>query len=405
MTLDAREALTTVPRQRLAPGEHGKITCVRRGGKHYATTYLRLNTGKRVEREASGKSAEDARRNLTARIVAELAAGTGAGVVNGKTTLDDLFETWVADKVAQGSLSPQSEMQYRRVWRGHGSEHLGALRIAELTTSRADGHLKTMPPRQSSLLRTILVGMFSMAVRFDMLHHNPIREAQSAPRGERKPVRALTAVELEQVRQAVKAYVTPSGRSGPPRGVMLPAFVELLAATGARPGEVLAIRWQDVDLLDDTPSVTVNGTVMDHDRVPDKPIHRQDFRKGGAPPITVLLPEFGVEALTALVGDTVSTTSSATVLTNRDGGLVSLSNIRSALREALAPHDDLRWITPHSFRRSVATVVRDGLGIEAAQQQLGHSEMATTEQHYAQRRTTGPDARAVLEEWAGRAKK
>lgn len=115
------------------------------------------------------------------------------------------------------------------------------------------------------------------------------------------------------------------------------------------------------------------------------------------PPITVLLPKFGVEALTALVGDTMSTAPEATVLTNRDGGLVSLSNIRSALREALAPHEDLRWMTPHSFRRSVATVV----GIEAAQQHLGHSEMATTEQHYAQRRTTGPDARAVLDKWAG----
>lgn len=122
---------------------------------------------------------------------------------------------------------------------------------------------------------------------------------------------------------------------------------------------------------------------------------------GCVPAITVLLPKFGVEVLTALVGDTVSSTPSATVLTNRAGGLVSLSNIRSALREALAQYEDLRWVTPHSFRRSLATAVRDGLGIEAAQQQLGHAEMATTEQHYAQRRTTGPDAREVLDKWAG----
>ncbi|TDZ82020.1 site-specific tyrosine recombinase XerC [Mycobacteroides salmoniphilum] len=200
---------------------------------------------------------------------------------------------------------------------------------------------------------------------------------------------------------------------------MLAAFVELLAATGARPGEVLAIRWCEVDLLGDPPTVTVNGTVMDHDRVPCRPIHRQDFRKGNAPPITVLLPKFGVEVLTALVSVTVDVTPDATVLTNRGGGLVSLSNIRSALREALTPHEALRWVTPHSFRRSVATAVREGLGIEAAQQQLGHAEMATTEQHYAeqhyaeqhyaeqhyaQRRTTGPDARAVLDKWAGQGK-
>ncbi|TDZ82019.1 hypothetical protein DE4585_02547 [Mycobacteroides salmoniphilum] len=147
-----------------------------------ATTYLRLHTGKRVEREAAGKSAEDARRNLTTRIAAELATGNGTGSVNGRTTLDELFEVWVTDKVEQGALRPQSEAQYRRVWRGHGSEQVGTLSITELVTSAADAHLKTLPVRQSALLRTMLVGMFSMAVRFDVVRVNPIREAQAAPR-------------------------------------------------------------------------------------------------------------------------------------------------------------------------------------------------------------------------------
>lgn len=114
-----------------------------------------------------------------------------------------------------------------------------------------------------------------------------------------------------------------------------------------------------------------------------------------------MLPKFGVKILTALVGDSASTAPDATALTNRDGGLVALSNIRSGLREALAPHEHLRWITPHSFRRSVGTVVRDELGVEAAQQQLGHRRLATTERHYVQRRNTGPDARAALNKWSG----
>lgn len=96
---------------------------------------------------------------------------------------------------------------------------------------------------------------------------------------------------------------------------------------------------------------------------------------------------------------------SGTVLKNRDGGLVSLSNIRSSLREALEPYPDLKWVTPHSFRRSVGTVVRDGLGIDAAQQQLGHLQRETTERHYAQWRNVGPDVRAALDEWAGKGNK
>lgn len=86
--------------------------------------------------------------------------------------------------------------------------------------------------------------------------------------------------------------------------------------------------------------------------------------------------------------------------TNRNGGLLSLSNIRSSLREALAEHRHLRWVTPKSFRKTTATVVRDGMGIEAAQRQLSHKQLATTEAHYLQRVTSGPDTRAVLDKWA-----
>lgn len=58
---------------------------------------------------------------------------------------------------------------------------------------------------------------------------------------------------------------------------------------------------------------------------------------------------------------------------------MSLANLRRALRTALP--DELRWITPHSFRRTVATVVRDDLGPALAQQQLSHSKLAMTEAH------------------------
>ena len=70
-----------------------------------------------------------------------------------------------------------------------------------------------------------------------------------------------------------------------------------------------------------------------------------------------MLPEFAVDALVSLVGES----------------------------------EPLAWVTPHSFRRTVATVVRDGLGVELAQQQLSHPKLSTTEAHYLQRHTRGPD--------------
>jgi integrase len=169
------------------------------------------------------------------------------------------------------------------------------------------------------------------------------------------------------------------------------------AATGGRPNEVLALRWSDVRINEDPPTVTIAGTLIDHSRIVGKPLHRQDVRKAGAPPHTVALPRFGVDALLALVCD--GDGADGPVFANREGGWISLANVRRSLRAALPEH--LTWVTPHSFRRSVATVVRDTHGVEAAQQQLSHAKLATTEAHYLQRRTHGPDTRAALEQWSG----
>jgi integrase len=386
-----------MPRQRMAPGEHGKIAERELSGIFYATTYVRLYSGKLREREArSTKSAEDARRTLKRRIAAELAVGEPTGVISHRTTLSELFQVWIPAKIAEDRIGERTTTLYRDTWRLYGEQQIGALRITELTTSRADGHLKALPSSSAIYMRIILSGMYSLATRFDVVKHNPMRETKTA-KVERKRARALTAMEFEQVRQAVKTFCERKG-PGPRRGLMLPAFVELLAATGARPGEVLAIRWSDVDLLGPSPTVTVSGTVVDAGRVAGKPLHRQDTRKGGAPHHTVSLPAFGVRVLADLYA---VTGPDGQVLANRDGGLVALTNIRSSLREALTGHEHLKWVTPHSFRRTVATVVRDGLGVEAAQRQLSHAQLATTESHYVQRVTAGPDARAVLEQWAG----
>jgi hypothetical protein len=48
----------------------------------------------------------------------------------------------------------------------------------------------------------------------------------------------------------------------------------------------------------------------------------------------------------------------------------------------------------------VATVVNDSLGPAAAQRQLDHRKLDTTETHYIVRPSIGPDARDVLDRFA-----
>jgi integrase len=387
-----------MPRQRMLPGGHGRITEWSSGGRFFAATYVRDSDGRRrrVER-SSDKSIEDARRILQRHLVNRRAPLSGQ-LVTARTTLGELFEMWLQAKELEDGIKPQTVGQYRQVWAKHGAGQIGALRINELPTSRANAHVQAVAvgtPSQASYLRIILRGMFSLAVRFDVLAVNPIMETKTA-KLQRKPARAMTPLEFEQVRAAVKAYTTREGHGGPKPGRLLPTFVEVLAATGARPSEVLALRWSDVDLLADPPTVTISGTLVDHQRVAGKPLHRQETRKAGAPAHTVLLPRFGVEAFTELLGETGP---AGPVFASRTGGWMSLANLRRALRAALPEH--LGWVTPHSFRRTVASVVRDDHGPALAQRQLSHAKLATTEAHYLQRHTHGPDVRITLDRFAG----
>ena len=110
-----------------------------------------------------------------------------------------------------------------------------------MATSRANARLQEMgSTTQAKRLRMILSGMCGLAVRYDVLAVNPIREAR-AVKTVRKAARAATSAEFERVRAAVRSYATRVG-PGPKPGRLLPAFIELLAATGCRPNEVLALR-------------------------------------------------------------------------------------------------------------------------------------------------------------------
>lgn len=383
-----------MPRERLQPGEIGRISERHRDGMYFASCYVRDSDGvrRRVER-SSGKSAEDARRILQRHLKARRTP-VRVGVVNDKTTLSDLFELWVVTKAAEDGLSPQTVDQYRHVWAKHGAGRLGALRVREVDTYLVHQHLQGMGATvQGKRLRMVLLGMFSIAVRFGAVSGNPVTEARPV-RTVRKEPRAISADELTRVRDAVQAYADREG-PGPRPGRLLPGFVDVLVATGARPNEVLATRWCDVALDADPSTLTITGTLIDHGRVEGKPLHRQEKRKGGAPEHTVLLPKFGVDRLRSMSEDRAPDDP---VFANRDGGWMSLANMRRALRTALP--EDLGWVTPHSFRRTVATAVRDALGPDKAQQQLSHSKLSTTEAHYLQRHTHGPDVRGVLDAFA-----
>ena len=224
------------------------------------------------------------------------------------TELSALFKLWIESKSnpnVSGFVLPQSQATYREVWERYGAKQLGNLRVCDVDTPLLATHLGDVATRsapQAKQLRVVLSGMFTLATENGAVQVNPVRETRrpQKPRGHRSvAAKPLTVEEVRLLRSVIARYREADNRPGPKPGANLLAWLDPMAATGARPNEVLALHWQDVDLLADVPTVTISGTIVlpkDRGAAP----YRHDFRKDHAPDLTIALPSFAVETLTEM---------------------------------------------------------------------------------------------------------
>jgi len=174
---------------------------------------------------------------------------------------------------------------------------LGNLRIREASIGRLDKFLREVAkdrPAAAKNAKVALGLMFAPAVRRGALGTNPVRETGRL-RKPRRTVRALEAEHLEGVRSAIRQWQQPtSGKPGPRHTGDLADVVDLILATGVRIGEVLAVRWEGVDLGTEHPTVTICGTIV---FLKGKGFFRQEWTKPEAGYRTVVLPRFAVGML------------------------------------------------------------------------------------------------------------
>jgi hypothetical protein len=71
-------------------------------------------------------------------------------------------------------------------------------------------------------------------------------------------------------------------------------IIDLMLATGARIGEILAVRWVDVALDAARPTLTINGTIKTE---PGRGTYRKPSPKSDASVRTVVLPDFSIAVL------------------------------------------------------------------------------------------------------------
>src|SRR3546814_17609420 len=101
--------------------------------------------------------------------------------------------------------------------------------------------------------------MLSLAVRHDALVTNPVQQTSRLRREKAEP-RSLSASDLEAVRTALSSWADQS-RPGPKANSDMADKIDLMLDTGARIGEILALRWIDAHPDGDRHKFKISGPI------------------------------------------------------------------------------------------------------------------------------------------------
>ena len=74
----------------------------------------------------------------------------------------------------------------------------------------------------------------------------------------------------------------------------------------------------------------------------------------------------------------------ALIFASRNGTPLTTANVRRQLRKVLGDAG-IHGVSPHMFRRTVATVINDQASVNLAAELLGHTDPRVTIEHYIRR--------------------
>jgi integrase len=313
-----------------------------------------------------------------------------------ETRISTLGELWIEEITAEERITPQTIDRYQANLRTGILPALGSLRIREATVGRLDRVLRGIAKDHPSTARgakVVLGQMFAMAVRHGAIPTNPVRDT-SRLRKVKRTVVTLTDEHLQAVRHAIRDWQRPiPGKPGPRHTGDLADIVDLMLATGARIGEILALRWEDLDLAAPRPTLTICGTLV---FVKGKGFFRQPWTKSEAGYRTIVLPRFAVGMLLARKLVAADDPYDA-IFASRRGTWLSPNNVRRQWRQARTDAN-LAWVTPHTFRKTVATLIKEEADTTSAAAQLGHSSEDVTKTYYIAKPALAPDVSEILEQ-------
>lgn len=193
-------------------------------------------TGKRKFGSKTVRGTKEAAERELTRLLRTV--DTGEHVAPSRIKVGDWLEFWV--NATKAEVSPKTHERYAEIVRCYLKPALGSIalqRLAPADIQRAYNNFDRNPsPRTRRHIHRILKSVLTRAVELQALPRNPADALNKRmPRVERKPINALTVEQSTRLLKAIRHTTT-----------YWPTLIAL--ATGMRRGEILALRWKNLDL-------------------------------------------------------------------------------------------------------------------------------------------------------------
>jgi len=358
-------------------------------GNGEGSIYPHIRNGKRVgyrgaywietsegprRRYVSGKTRDEVRQKLI-RAMADRDAGLVLDDRN--LTLGEYLDRWLSDahrgEVRQSTFSRDSYLVARHIRPALGRvrlRNLSALHIQRLYRERLDSGLSGSTVQK---MHHVLHKALAQAVRWDLIPRNPA-DAVKPPAPAAREMHPLSADEARRLLEAA-------------RGDRLEALYVLAIYTGMRQGELLALKWEDVDL--NGRSLRVRRTLTRKSGDGSYDLGEPKTRKSRR---TIRLSGRVVEALRSHRSRQAEERlrlgglyrDQGLVFAGETGSIINPSNLRSRSFGPLLERAGVPRITFHDLRHTCASLLfQKNVHPKLVQELLGHASVAITLDTYS----------------------
>ena len=346
---------------------------LRNDGRWVGSINVEATDGKRKRKYFYGGTKQEAQDKVNTALYTQKQGMLATGP---QQTLKKYFEHWL-ENVHKHHIRISTYNKYRYTLRKHIIPALGHIQLQKLTSAHIEAFYSRkieegLAPETINGFHGLLHNALSHAMVQNLVSKN-VCDAVSPPRIIKHEVTPLTVDQSRTLLLHAKGHR------------ILEAMLALTLTSGMRRGELLGLKWQDVDLTEGSLQIrrTVGriGTFGLKESEPKTPSSRRK----------ITLPHFVIKALKQheerqdeeRLQAGASWRDLDLVFTNTHGGYIEPAHLNvwftNLLKEAGLPH-----IRFHDLRHGVATfLLAIGVPAKVVQELLGHSQISMTMDTYS----------------------